>query len=235
MSNKLSFNGFPKEAIQFFNDLSSHNTKQWFEENRKTFDEQVMAPAQAFVMEMGERLESIVPNIVADPRRDRSIFRIHRDTRFSKDKSPFKNRLAMFFWSGPRKKLENSGFYLHIDASSILLGVGLHTFTKPLLEAYREAVIHPVQGSKLVKAIEEVTQNSDYKIGGEHYKKTPRGYDPEHPNAKWLVHNGIYAYLEDTHPKDLHSADFLDFCFQHFKNMSPIHQWISDVLDKNEL
>ena len=121
-----------------------------------------MKPAQAFVVELGERLESIVPNIVADPRRDKSIFRIHRDTRFSNDKSPFKTHLAIFFWEGSRKKLENSGFYLQISATSLMLAVGLYIFPSPLLDVYREAVSHPRQGDKLIKAIEEVGQHSDY-------------------------------------------------------------------------
>jgi hypothetical protein len=116
-----------------------------------------------------------------------------------------------------------------------LLAAGLYIFPAPLLDVYREAVIHPRQGNKLMKAIEQVKQHSDYKIGGEHYKKTPRGYDSDHPNAKLLLRNGIYAYLEDSHPRELHSAGFVDFCFEHFKNMAPIHQWIRGVLDKNEV
>ncbi|RQV96743.1 DUF2461 domain-containing protein [bacterium] len=232
MSLAQKFNGFPTEAIQFYQDLNQNNDKFWFEQNRKNFDEQVMKPAQAFVVELGKRLESIAPNIVADPRRDKSIFRIHRDTRFSEDKSPFKTHLAIFFWEGHRKKLENSGFYLQISPASLMLAAGLYIFPTPLLEVYREAVIHARHGDKLIKAIEQVKRHSDYKIGGEHYKKTPRGYEADHPNAKLLLHNGIYAYLETSHPKELHSAEFVDFCFEHFKNMAPIHQWIREVLDK---
>ena len=235
MPHAQKFNGFPKKAIQFYQDLTQNNDKLWFEQDRKIFDDLIMKPAQAFVVELGELLESIAPNIVADPRRDKSIFRIHRDTRFSEDKSPFKTHLAIFLWEGPRKKLENSGFYLQISTTSLLLAAGLYIFPAPLLDVYREAVIHPRQGNKLMKAFEQVKQHSDYKIGGEHYKKTPRGYDSDHPNAKLLLHNGIYAYLEDSHPKELHSAEFVDFCFDHFKNMAPIHQWIRGVLDKNEV
>lgn len=226
------FNGFLKETIQFYQDLTQFNDKSWFAQNRKIFDEQVMKPAQDFIVELGERLVSIAPNIVADPRRDKSIFRIHRVTRFSKDKSPFKTHLAIFLWEGSRKKLENSGFYLQISPASLMLAAGLYLFPAPLLDVYREAVIHPRQGDKLIKAIAQVRQHSDYKIGGEHYKKTPRGYDANHPNARLLLHNGIYAYLEDSHPKELHSAEFVDVCFEHFKNMAPIHRWIREVLDK---
>ena len=231
MPHAHKFNGFSKEAIQFYQDLTQNNNKFWFEQNRKIFDEQVMKTAQAFVVELGERLESIAPNIVADPRRDKSIFRIHRDTRFSADKSPFKTHLAIFFWEGPRKKLENSGFYLQISPESLMLAAGLYIFPAPLLDVYREAVIDPKQGDKLVMAIEKVKQRSDYKIGGEHYKKTPRGYDADHPNAKLLLHNGLYAYLEESHPREQNSAEFVYFCFGHFKNMVPIHQWIREVLD----
>jgi uncharacterized protein (TIGR02453 family) len=134
MPHAQKFNGFPKEAIQFYQDLIQNNDKLCFEQNRKTFDDLIMKPAQAFVLELGERLGSIAPNIVADPRRDKSIFRIHRDTRFSEDKSPFKTHLAIFFWEGPRKKLENSGFYLQISPSSLLLATGLYKFPTPPLD-----------------------------------------------------------------------------------------------------
>ena len=110
MTKKLIFNGFTKETFRFFRDLENNNTKEWFQENRTLYEKNVMEPAQEYVMEMGERLKSISPKIVAIPKTDKSIFRIYRDVRFSKDKTPYKTHLGIFFWEGPRKKLGNPGF-----------------------------------------------------------------------------------------------------------------------------
>ena len=90
------FNGFNRKTFKFFKDLEENNTREWFEEHRSIFEKNVMEPAQEFVMEMGERLKSISPKIVAIPKTDKSIFRIYRDVRFSKDKTPYKTHLGIF-------------------------------------------------------------------------------------------------------------------------------------------
>ena len=87
MADNNNFRGFPKECVQFFTELEKNNNKHWFETHRKDYEEYVLNPARQFVLTMGERLKKISPGIVADPRIDKSIFRIYRDTRFSKNKS----------------------------------------------------------------------------------------------------------------------------------------------------
>ncbi len=226
MTHDLKFSGFSKETFKFLSDLENHNDRDWFEENRGRFDKNVMKPAEEFVVDMGKKLRSIAPRVVADPRRDRSIFRLNRDTRFSTDKTPYKTHLGIFFWEGPRRKMENSGFYLHLNKSKVFIGVGLHIFPKPLLEAYRESVVHPQFGAEMLNAIEEARKKSSYKIGWKHYKKVPRGYDSDHPNAEWLLFNGLGVYCENPHPREIWSKDFIDYCFNVFRDISPIHKWL---------
>jgi uncharacterized protein (TIGR02453 family) len=222
----LSFNGFSKETFRFFSDLEKHNEKHWFEENRGRFDKYVMKPAEEFVADMGKKLRSIAPRVVADPRRDRSIFRINRDARFSADKTPYKTHLGIFFWEGPRRKMDNSGFYLHLNKSTLFIGVGLHIFPKPLLEAYRESVVHPKYGTEMLTALRAATKNRTYEIGWRFYKKVPRGYESRHPNAEWLLFNGLGVYRESPLPGEIYSQDFIDYCFDIFRDMSPIHNWL---------
>lgn len=85
MSNNSEFNGFSKESIQFYRDIKQNNNKLWFEGHKTEFERYVMNPAKDFVVSMGESLKTIAPNVHADPRVNKSIFRIYRDTRFSKD------------------------------------------------------------------------------------------------------------------------------------------------------
>src|SRR4030042_3225823 len=102
---------------------------------------------------MGTRLTGLAPDIIADPRVNRSLFRLNRDVRFSRDKTPYKTHVAFWFGEGSRPRMENSGFYFHIEPDSIMTGSGLYFFPKPLLDAYRQAVVHPVYGPQLGEGI----------------------------------------------------------------------------------
>jgi uncharacterized protein (TIGR02453 family) len=227
MSGAPAFNGFPEEAVRFYRDLSEHNDRAWFEAHKDTYKEKVLAPAQAFVLAMGERLRRVAPGIVADPRPNGagSIFRIYRDTRFSNDKRPYKTYLGILFWEGRGKKMESSGFYFHLEATELMLAVGAYAFPKLDLDAFRAAVIHRTRGPGLAGAIEKVTKKG-YEIGGAHYKRVPRGFNPEHPNAEYLRHNGLYAYERAAIPAQLYTRDVVEFCLRKFRDMRPIHRWI---------
>lgn len=227
MSQIPTFNGFAVETVRFYRDLTKHNDRAWFEANKDTYREKVLAPAQEFVLTMGERLERVAPGVVADPRTSGSgsIFRIYRDTRFSKDKRPYKTYLGILFWQGTGKKMENPGFYFHLEPKGLMLAAGAYTFTRPDLEAFRKAVIHRTRGPALAEAIRTVA-GKGYEIGGSHYKRVPRGFDPEHPNAEYLKHSGLYAYTEGKIPSELYTSELVGFCLQAFKDMYPIQEWI---------
>src|SRR5690606_7632301 len=128
---------FPKSAFNFLRKLSSNNNKEWFEQHREEFETHLFIPAQMFVTEFGERLRSIVPAINAIPKTDKSIFRLHRDVRFSKDKSPYKTNLGLYFWEGDRKKMDCAGFYFHIEPGYMFLGSGQYQFSNELLKKFR--------------------------------------------------------------------------------------------------
>ena len=204
------------------------NTKKWFEENRKIYEKNVLEPAQEFVMEMGERLKSISPKIVAIPKTDKSIFRIYRDMRFSKDKTPYKTHLGIFFWEGPRKKLGNPGYYLQLDKSSILIAGGLYSLPNDIVKTYRDAISDSKKGKEIAKILKKITKNPSYQLGGMHYKRVPRGYDSENPNVDLLLHNGLYIYYEGPIPKEVYSRDFLDYSYGIFKDMLSLHNWLKD-------
>jgi uncharacterized protein (TIGR02453 family) len=232
MSSTSAFNGFSKETLNFYNQLKENNNKTWFEEHRSDYDTYVMTPTREFVVAMGERLEKLSPGINADPRVNKSIFRINRDTRFSKDKTPYKTNLAMWWWQGEGPRMECSGYYFHLEPTSLLLGVGIHTFPKNILQAYRDSVIDPVHGPELKRAIKEVTEKDRYSLGGKHYKRVPRGYDPDHENAELLLYNGITVGDETSIPDAFYSEDLLDYCFEVYQDLNPIHKWLYALTER---
>ncbi len=230
MADSDAFAGFSRHTPAFFAELAKNNTKLWFDEHRDDFQSYVMTPAQLFVEAMGSRLGKLVPDIIADPRVNRSLFRLNRDVRFSNDKTPYKTHLAFWFWEGGRPRMENSGFYFHIESDSIMTGSGLYFFPKPLLEAYRRSVVHPVYGRELVEAINAVRSKPGYDVWGKHYKKVPAGFDPKHENSELLLYDGMTAFLEEPIPDELFSEKIVDFVYERFEQMAPIERWVADMI-----
>ena len=229
------FTGFTKEMVAFYQDLNRHNETGWFHQNKETYNRSVVEPAKAFILTMGERLSELSPDIIADTRANGagSLFRIYRDVRFSKDKRPYKTYLGIYFWEGSGKKLENPGFYFHLDSaqSILMLGAGSYIFPKPALEVFRNAVIDKKMGPALNRAMQEVPERGDYQFGGKHYKRIPRGFDDQHPNSEFLLYNGLWASYECILPDVLYSHDLIDFCFEKFRDMDPIQRWLVQILN----
>jgi uncharacterized protein (TIGR02453 family) len=229
MTSFIAFNGFSKQTITFFRQLAQNNTKMWFDQNKALYEQQVLAPSRDFILAMGARLKTIAPGVQADPRVNKSLFRLNRDIRFSPDKTPYKTHLGLWFWEGSRPRMECSGFYFHLEPQRFMLGVGLYAFPKDMLETFRQSVVHPKYGPVLTKAVTAIKKNKEYYVGESHYKKTPPGYDPAHKNAEFLLYNGLYAGVELPVSEELFSERLVDLCFEHYKKMLPLHRWLLDL------
>jgi uncharacterized protein (TIGR02453 family) len=223
------FNGFPNETIRFFEELKKNNTKAWFDAHRVNYEDGVKKPAEAFVVAMGAKLQQISPGINAVPKINKSLFRLNRDTRFSPDKRPYKTNMGIWFWEGGRKRMECSGFYFHLEDKRLMLGVGIHVFSKELIGLYRDAVIDKKLGPKLRKVLKAVSDQG-YTIGRKHYKRVPRGYAASHKNAEYLLYKGLTSMIEADIPDEFHTKAFVGYVFSHFKNMSPIHKWLTEAI-----
>ena len=223
------FDGFPPAAVTFFVQLQDNNNKHWFDAHKPDYQKYVMEPAQGFIEEMGAKLKQLSPGIHAEPRVNRSIFRINRDTRFAKDKTPYKTHLGIWMWQGDGAKFESSGYYFHLEPPNMMVGVGIHTFSKDLLQAYRDAVVDPESGPELVIAIKGIGLEKGYNLGGKHYKRVPQGYDPDHDNVEFLLYNGLTAEYEQPIPEEFYSADLLENCYQKYVDMFPIQHWLFEL------
>lgn len=223
------FEGFPRECMAFLRELAEHNETSWFNRHREEYDLFVLDPLRRFVVDMGGLLVKIAPRIVADPKVNRSLFRIHRDIRFSKDKRPFKTHVAAWFWEGDGPRMERSGFYFHLEPDRFMLGAGVYCFTKPQLEDYRNAVADTKRGAALKRAVGKVLSKG-YQLGGEQFKRVPRGFDKDHPNADLLLYGGLYAGMESGIPDVMYSRDILDFCVRKYADMTPLHEWLLELL-----
>lgn len=104
MTNNHNFEGFSKECVNFLAELRNNNNRPWFEEHKNDFNSLVQSPAKEFGIEMAKSLESISPSLLPNKQVYYSLFRIYRDLRFSRDKTPHKTHLGIWFWKGEKKK-----------------------------------------------------------------------------------------------------------------------------------
>jgi uncharacterized protein (TIGR02453 family) len=162
-------------TFRFLRELAAHNERAWFERNKQRYVEEVRDPLLRFVAAVAPKLGKISRHVVADPRPvGGSLFRIHRDVRFSKDKSPYKTHAAMSFRHVDAKETPAPGFYLHLAPGDVFAGAGLWHPSPEAVRQVRDAIVaRPGDWAKAVRA-RPLGEESDT------LKRMPRGYDPEH-------------------------------------------------------
>ncbi|MCB0035909.1 MAG: DUF2461 domain-containing protein [Anaerolineales bacterium] len=222
------FTGFPADGLQFLADLETHNNREWFETNKSRFDENLLQPAVAFVEVMGQRLQTILPGLQYDTRTNGSgsLMRIYRDTRFSKDKTPYKTHLDGLFWEGDGKKTLLPAFGFRLQAAGMEIMVGLVAFLREMLTNYREAVDDEQTGIELNNILARIQQDGRYRLGGEQYKRVPQGYAADHPREVLLRFKGLHAHPAQIPADVVRSATLVDVCFEHFQALAPLQQWL---------
>lgn len=178
------FEGFPKQAIQFFKKLKRNNNRTWFEDHKHEYEEFVKLPMQSFIFSLQPHFATFAPEFELSPKR--SIFRIYRDVRFSNDKTPYKTHVAAHFvLRGKEKGFVGSGYYFHIEAGDVFIGGGIYMPDSDQLKKIRKAVDqHPDEFLSIING-------RDFKkrfgvLKGNKLQRIPKGYDESNPMAEWL-------------------------------------------------
>jgi uncharacterized protein (TIGR02453 family) len=230
----MTFEGFRPELISFFRELAPNNTREWFEAHRADYEQLWLEPAQAAVIAIGDQLRAIAPAVHAEPRIRGSIFAINRDTRFSKDKSPYKTYLDLWFWQGSGPSRECPGYFLRLQAEQLTLGAGMHAFSGARLERYRTAVSDTETAASLQRVIDKVQAHEGQAVGGQTLKRVPSGYEAKSEDqAQLLRHTGLYAHVQfEPLPAEVFSAQLPAFCLEHFQRVAPLQQWLVQHLIK---
>jgi uncharacterized protein (TIGR02453 family) len=230
------FTGFGRGALDFFRRLARNNRREWFAVHRGAYEREVLLPMRALVEEMDARLARFAPEIVGDPRR--SVFRIHRDVRFSKDKSPYKLNAACWFFhqdsgravgvgSGPDGGA--AGFYVHLAPRECFVGGGLWMPPRPALQRVREALIE--RSSELERILRRPAFRATYGTLDEERMLTrvPRGFSPAAPAARWLRYVSFTVTREMTE-REMLSRDLPGRLERDFKLLLPFVRWLNDAL-----
>src|SRR5437870_4211940 len=164
---------FSKALFDSLKDLAAHNDRSWFAANKERYERDVRDPFLEFIADAGTPLRKLSKNLVADPKPSGgSMFRIYRDTRFSKDKSPYKTNIAASFRLG-KKGSSGPGYYLHIEPGESMVGGGIWQPEPELLSNIRHRIIEkPAEWKKVASKVSE---------HGDSLKRPPAGFDPAHP------------------------------------------------------
>ena len=195
-----------RELFRFFRDLSKNNDRDWFLRNKPRYERDVKEPLLQFISDFGPHLRRINPHLVADPRPvGGSLFRIHRDVRFSPDKSPYKTHAGVRFPHEESKNVHAPGYYLHLEPGEIFAAAGIWHPDPVTLKKVRDCVVADPSGWKRATS---QTLRGKCSLGGDSLKKVPRGYDPDHPLAEDLKRKDFIAYIPFTEA-DACAGDFL--------------------------
>lgn len=199
---------FSPELLAFLRQLKRNNKREWFTANKERFEQFAREPLLRFIADFAPRLKKISPHFVADARpTGGSLFRIYRDTRFSRDKSPYKTWVAMRFGHEKAKDVHAPGFYLHIAPDSVFVGVGIWHPDSAGLARIRDAIVASPPAWK--RAISDKAFRSRFELAGDSLKRPPKGYDPDHPLIEDLKRKDFIASSE-FEPKAIARANFMD-------------------------
>lgn len=184
---------FPPELFDFLRQLRRNNRREWFQANKERYEDHVRHPALQFISDFGPHLRRISTNYVADPRPvGGSMFRIHRDVRFSRDKSPYKTAVGIQFRHKRRKDVHSPGFYLHLEPDGCFAGLGIwHPDGKSLAKIRSYLVEHSDSWRRTLSGKRFQQQ---FELAGESLKRAPKGYDPDHPLIEDLKRKDFIAY-----------------------------------------
>jgi len=220
------FSGFSAKTTKFLRDLGRNNDKAWFDAHRGEYEQYWLEPAKGFIEAVGPKVEKFAPHIVWEPRVNGSIFRVNRDIRFSKDKTPYKDHIDFWLWEGQRRTAV-SGFFLRIGAKNIHLGVGSHAFSKEALATYRKALEDDDAAKSLASVIKRL-ERAGYELGGKAYKKPPAGFAGQGAARELVLHGALWVDVERRSPSELRSHAFAGYCAREWKKMAPLHRWLME-------
>ncbi len=221
------FTGFGPDAMPFLTGLRADNTKAYFDANRKIYDEQIALPMKSLVLSLGEQIQSqIRPGVEYEPRIGKSMFRINRDLRFSKDKTPYNTHLDAVFWEGEGTKT-SPGFILRITPETTLVGTGVYGLKDQRLQRFRDAVVDDSTGAELESIVATTRKAVRGASLSEPSRKTvPKGWPKDHPRANFLKHDGIHMSAEAKTPASITSAKFVPWLVNRMAKFEPLESWL---------
>ena len=216
--------GFEKATIEFLEQLAANNNREWFKENKTRYEEQVLDAALRFIQSMQDPLAQLAPHFTAIPQRmGGSLMRVYRDTRFSKNKLPYKTNIGIQFRHEQAKDVHAPGYYVHVDPEQVFIGVGMWRPESDALRGIRERIA--AKPAEWKRASRDKAFLRHFELGGESLTRPPRGFDKDHELIEDIKRKSFMGV------KNLDRDDCLKPQFQKtvetaFKNATPFMRFL---------
>jgi uncharacterized protein (TIGR02453 family) len=224
---KNTFPGFPAAGIAFLRDLKKHNDREWFTPRKPIFDEKVRQPMVDLVTAIHGEMRRFAPEYVGEP--SKCVYRIYRDTRFSKDKTPYKTYIsALLLRSNFDKYTGSAAYYFAISAENIEIAGGIYTPDRDVLLAVRQ---HLAANHKEFRAIlsKPKVKKLCGELQGETLSRVPKGFDPEHPAAD-LIRRKYFLLDTKIDPKIATTPKLLSEIVTRMEAMAPFLEFLNRPL-----
>ncbi len=224
------FEGFADGSGRFFRALARNQRREWFAAHREEYETGWLAPMKALLAEVRERIDVFFPH---HPLRDPKVFRIHRDVRFSKDKSPYKTHIGGYVaidgaGEGPSAP---AAVYVHVGADEVFVAAGQYMMDPGQLERFRAAVVGAARGEALVRILRGLTR-AGFAVGSHDVlQRVPRGFDPGHPRADLLRRKGLIVTFPAPPRGLLVRHGLVDWLVTHTKRTVPLVDWLASVAE----
>jgi uncharacterized protein (TIGR02453 family) len=220
------FEGFADRDGRFFRALARNQRRDWFEAHRREYEHGWLAPMKALLAEVRERIDaSFRQHPLAQPK----VFRIHRDVRFSKDKSPYKTHIGGYVaiegtGQGPSAP---AALYVHLGTKEVFVAAGQYMMDAAQLARFREAVIDDRRGGELATVLRKLTR-AGFAVGShDTLQRVPRGLDPDHPRAELLKRKGLIVTFPEPPRRLLVAHGLVDWLVTHTKRAVPLVEWLA--------
>ena len=188
------FPGFSPKALNFFRELEKNNDRNWFAAHKELFESEVRRPMIELTALICDDFRKIAADYVPE-KPEKAIFRIYRDTRFSKDKTPYKTHIGSFLQHRRIEKYAGAAFYFEVSHRNVGVGGGMYMPGAEQLQAVREAMT--TKWKELAKiCADRALVKALGPVQGDKMARVPKGFDPQSPAADWLRYKHLYYYLE---------------------------------------
>ncbi len=220
---------FSTATFDFLQDLELFNERAWFEVNRDRYEADVREPLLELIDDLNEPVhDRVSPHLVCDPRKvGGSMFRINRDTRFSKDKSPYKTAAAAYLRHDVGKETPAPGVYLHLEPGNSLVGVGLYHPPSDALRVVRQAIVDDPAGWETASAM--VTPRSAWSFAGDSLSRAPRGFPADHLQVEDLKRTS-FAITRPLTEAQVTGPNVLDVVVDRAVEARPLLAWLCRAL-----
>ena len=223
------FRGFGPDLEAFLQDLGSNNERGWFASNRERYEESVREPARAFIRDMAPALAALSPHFRADDRKTGgSLMRIHRDTRFSRDKTPYKTNVGIQFRHALGRDVHAPGFYVHLEPGSAFLGAGVWRPDSGALFMIRARIAE--EPDTWCNVRDGGAFGASFRLGGESLKRVPRGFAKDHPLAEDLKRKDFIA-IHELPLGDTIGPGFPDLAAARMRDAAGFMRFLCEALD----